>query len=142
MKQLTICAVVAAITSFAPTEAAQQSTTAPKRDKAAKPASVTLKGCVAEASGHYLLNRATVVETPAAAAPRATAGQSDDQVYELIGVAVKPHVGHEVEITGTDMPSDNATPGGAAPSDLKRTAHPMAGTVTVKSVKMLSGTCP
>jgi hypothetical protein len=102
---------------------------------------VKLKGCVAEASGHYLLNRARAVAA-ADAADVPAAAKSDDQVYELIGAAVKAHVGHEVEVTGTDIPSDAAPGGSSEPNDLKRTAHPMAGTINVKSMKMLSATCP
>jgi hypothetical protein len=125
---------------------AQQSTTATtSRGTRPKSTSVTVKGCVAEASGHYLLNRATLVApAPAVAAPAApiaTSGQSDDQVYELVGRDVKAHVGHEVEVTGTQVrPEDTA--GGGKPDDVKQSAHPMTGTVNVKSVKPLSGTCP
>jgi hypothetical protein len=129
---------------------AQQTATAGTTQAVSKPpAAITLKGCVAEASGHFLLNRATIVAppdapaTPPAAASTPAATKSDDQVYELIGAAIKPHVGHEVEIVGKNVASETAaTPGGADPNDLKRAAHPMTGTVTVTSVKMLSSTCP
>jgi len=103
---------------------------------------LTLKGCVAEASGHYLLNRAMPSDPPATPAPAAGAAKSDDETYELIGPAVKAHVGHQVEVTGTPMADDGKSGGGTEPNDLKRTAHPMAGTVNVKSVKMLAATCP
>ena len=133
---------------------AQQTTTAPTARAVAKPpAAIKLKGCVAEVSGHFLLNRATIVAppdapptAPAGAAPVAStpaAARSDDQVYELIGAAIKPHVGHEVEVVGKNVAGETtATPGAAAPNDLKRAAHPMTGTVTVTSLKMLSSICP
>jgi hypothetical protein len=128
---------------------AQQSTTASStRGKTGKAAPLVLKGCVAEASGHYLLNRAIVVAPPAAPAPAAARGaapvgaNSDDQVYELVGAAVKPHVGHQVEVTGTAADAAATSGASAQPNDVKQTAHPMAGTVNVKSIKMLTATCP
>lgn len=130
---------------------AQQTTTAgTKRAVSKPPEAIRLKGCVAEVSGHFLLNRATIVAPPdapptpaAAAASTEAAPRSDDQVYELIGPAIKPHIGHEVEVVGKNVAGETtATPGGAEPNDLKRAAHPMTGTVTVTSLKMLSSTCP
>jgi hypothetical protein len=132
---------------------AQQPTTAGTQRAVAKPPeAITLKGCVAEASGHFLLNRATIVAPPdgpptapaaATAASTPAATRSDDHVYELIGAAIKPHIGHQVEVVGTNVAGEKtATPGGADPNDLKRAAHPMTGTVTVTSLKMLSSTCP
>src|SRR3954469_25199995 len=121
---------------------AQQSTTSSsQRPKSARPASLTLKGCVAEASGHYLLNRAMPANPPVTPGPAGAPAKSDDETYELIGPGVKAHVGHQVEVTGTPTAEDSNS-GGTEPNDLKRTAHPMAGTVNVKSVKMLAATCP
>jgi hypothetical protein len=112
------------------------------------PTNVTVKGCVAEATGHYLLNRALVVrpvaEAPAptaTGAPTPPAAKADDQVYELVGAQVAPHVGHQVQVTGTMVPSSTPTGGGMDGNDLKQAAHPMAGTVTVKSIKMIASTC-
>jgi hypothetical protein len=105
---------------------------------------VTLRGCVAESMGHYLLNNATVVEPKAAPVPSPSADPSavktaDVQPYELIGGQAKAHVGHQVEIVGT-MPSDRET--AARGSEATPSAHPMAGRVTIKSVKVLTTTCP
>jgi hypothetical protein len=127
--------------------AQQTTTTGSKRMKSRAPATITLKGCVAEATGHYMLNRAMVVEpvagARAAAAPATPVVEnSDNQVYELIGAAVKSHVGHQVEITGSTVDADRASADGTRPNDLKQTAHPMAGTIDVKAVKMLAQTCP
>lgn len=96
--------------------------------------------------GHYMLTQAMLVKpemTPVASAAAEPAQQprSDDQTYELIGSMVKAHAGHRVEITGT-MPSAGSSGNAPASADPARTAHPIAGTVTVKGVKMLSKTCP
>jgi hypothetical protein len=107
--------------------------------------SITIRGCVAESMGRYMLNKALVVKptptpVPSAASDPAPAKTSDDHVYELIGDRVKPHVGHQVEIVGT-MPSKAATGNAQEPQDPKQTAHPMTGTVNVKTVTMLASTC-
>jgi hypothetical protein len=115
--------------------------------KPANPASsaaVTLRGCVAESMGHYLLNNATVVEPKATPVPSPSADPSsvktaDVPPYELIGGQAKAHVGQQVEIVGT-MPSDREA--AARGSEATPTAHPMAGRVTIKSVKVLTPTCP
>jgi hypothetical protein len=146
MRHLSPVAIVfLAGVSLAPVLGAQQSTTARSRNRASdKPRAVVLRGCVAEASGHYLLTKAVVTNAPARPTPGAaapTGASSDDQTYELIGPAVKAQVGHQVEVSGSPMVSETAA-GGVEPNDLKRTAHPMAGTINVKAMKKLSGTCP
>ena len=108
--------------------------------------SVTLRGCVAESMGHYLLNNATVVDPKATPVPPPSADPSavktaDVQPYELIGGQAKAHVGHQVEIVGTVRPNEQgaAVRGTAEPTP---PAHPMAGRVTIKAIKMLATTCP
>ena len=64
---------------------------------------------------------------------------ADVPPYELIGGQAKAHVGQQVEIVGT-MPSDREA--AARGSEATPTAHPMAGRVTIKSVKVLTPTCP
>jgi hypothetical protein len=127
-----------------PALAAQQSRTNATPTNAA-PDAITIKGCVVESMGRYMLNDALVTKpTPnavpsAQAAPAAKSG-SDDQIYELIGAQVKAHVGHQVEVVGT-MPPSGANGNAQKAQDPKQTAHPMAGTVNVKKVTMLASTC-
>ena len=107
--------------------------------------STTLRGCVVESMGHYVLNNPTVLD-PKATPPHSSAVPSslktaDVQPYELIGGQAKAHVGHQVEIVGT-MRSDHeavATRGSEEPAP---TAHPMAGRIVIKSLRMLATTCP
>lgn len=110
------------------------------------PAAVTLRGCVAESMGHYLLNSATVVDPKATPVPSPSPDPSsvktaDVQPYELIGGQAKAHVGHQVEIVGT-MRSDGETAAGRGSQEATPTAHPMAGRVTIRSLKVLATTCP
>jgi hypothetical protein len=107
---------------------------------------VTLRGCVAESMGHYLLNNPTVIEpkptpAPSPAADPSSVKTADVPPYELIGGQAKAHVGQQVEIVGT-MRSDGETAAARGTEDATPTAHPMAGRVTIKSVKVLMTTCP
>jgi len=137
-------ATLIALLSTAATIAAQQAAAKPASESPA-PNSVTLKGCVAESMGRYMLKDAVIVKpvptpTPAAAAEPVTTPPAADQIYGLIGPQLRAHVGHQVEIVGTMPP--NADSGNAqASQDPERTAHPMAGTVNVKTVTMLASTC-
>lgn len=110
------------------------------------PAAVTLRGCVAESMGHYLLNNPTVVAPKATplSSPSTQPGSvktADVQPYELIGGQMKAHVGHQVEIVGT-MRSDQETVATRGSDQPTPQAHPMAGRITVTSVRMLATTCP
>jgi len=103
------------------------------------PKAMAVTGCIAESGGHYMLNNAT------------TADQTTPMSYELSGggAALKPHVGHKVEITGTIKPAsmkkgamshDAMAKGG----DMKKSDMAM-GTLTVKDVskdlKMIAASC-
>ena len=143
MGNVFLTATATAAVCFVSTLAAQQPT-AKSREKAAD--AVTIKGCVTESMGHYMLTQALLVKpepTPvASAAPEpAQKAPADDQIYELIGAPVKAHAGHRVEIAGT-MPLAGSSGNAPASADPSRTAHPIAGTVTVKKVTMISLTCP
>ena len=137
-------AAVIALSSTAGALSAQQPAARPASESPA-PNSVTLKGCVAESMGRYMLKDAVIVKpvpkpAPAAAAEPVATPPAADQIYGLIGPQVRAHVGHQVEIVGTMPP--NADSGNAqASQDPERTAHPMAGTVNVKTVTMLASTC-
>ena len=110
------------------------------------PNAVTLRGCVAESMGHYLLNDATVVDPKATPLPPSSADKTsvktaDVQPYELIGGQAKAHVGHQVEIVGTTR-SERETVATRGSEEPTPTAHPMAGRITIKSLRMLATTCP
>ena len=96
--------------------------------------------------GHYMLDKAIVIApktTPAPSpAPDPSAVKTADvQPYELIGEQAKAHVGHQVEIVGT-MRSDSQTTAAQPTAQAVPTAHPTAGRVAIKSLKMLQTTCP
>ena len=109
----------------------------PKDDKMAKDAkTVAVTGCVAEADGHFMLNNAT------------WEGTAKPATVALLGGTLKPHVGHKVEVTGTMKAMDTgamnkdatAKPDAMAGHDMKKDAA-MAGTLTVKDLKMIAATC-
>ena len=109
----------------------------PKDDKMAKDAkTVAVTGCVAEADGHFMLNNAT------------WEGTAKPATVALSGGTLKPHVGHKVEVTGTMKAMDTgsmnkdatAKPDAMAGHDMKKDAA-MAGTLTVKDLKMIAATC-
>jgi len=109
----------------------------PKDDKMAKDAkTVAVTGCVAEADGHFMLNNAT------------WEGTAKPATVALSGGTLKPHVGHKVEVTGTMKAMDTgamnkdatAKPDAMAGYDMKKDAA-MAGTLTVKDLKMIAATC-
>ena len=96
--------------------------------------------------GHYLLNNPTVVSPKAAPVPSSSpdpssAKTADVQPYELIGAQAKAHVGQQVEIVGM-MRSDRETVATRGSDEATRTAHPMAGRVTIKSLKIVKTSCP
>src|SRR3954468_7886496 len=74
-----------------------------------------------------------------AAAEPAPKVPADEQTSESIGAQVDAHAGHRVEVAGTMLAAGR---NGSAPAsaDLSRTAHSIAG--TVKTVTMISSTCP
>jgi len=126
-----------------PVYAQQQPRTSSKQPTST---TVTLRGCVAESMGHYLLNNPTVVDpkgtpVPSPSADPSSAKTADVQPYELIGGQAKAHVGHQVEVVGT-MRSDGESAAARGSEDTTRTAHPMAGRVTIKSLKVVAATCP
>ena len=115
-----------------------------KMDKGMKSMSVT--GCVAEKDGHYMLNNAMM------------AGATKAESYGLMGGDLKAHVGHKVEVMGTmdskmmdkgkmdKMDKDKMSKDKMMEKDKmdkdKMAMSDMHGTLHVKSVKMMSATCP
>jgi hypothetical protein len=109
-------------------------------------ASVTLRGCVAESMGRYMLDKPTVIAPKTTPAPSSSADPgavktADGQPYELIGAQAKAHVGHQVEIVGA-IRSDAEMGAAEGSREATPTAHPTAGHVTIRSLKMLATVCP
>ena len=100
-----------------------------------KPMSVT--GCVAEKDGHYMLDNAMM----AGDAKAMPAGDAKATSYHLTGGALKAHVGHKVEITGSMNPTMGTMGKGKMMDKDKMGTPDDHGTLTVKSVKMISTTC-
>ena len=114
------------------------------KDKMGKPMMVT--GCVAAGStdGHYMLTNGMM------------AGDTTGKSYDLMGGELKAHVGHKVEITGTlddskmmgkdkMMSKDKMDKDAMAKDKMSKDKMGMAemhAGLNVKSVKMLSATCP
>jgi tRNA A37 methylthiotransferase MiaB len=113
---------------------AQSGAAAQEKEKPAKAAadkSVAVTGCVAEADGHFMLNNAT------------TADQTTPMSFALSGGTLKPHVGHKVEVTGTMKPmaKDSTKTDTMAKDKMAKPDTAMAGTITVKDVKMIAASC-
>jgi hypothetical protein len=133
MKRLMTAVCCACVLGAAGLSAAQADKKMDKMDKGMK--SMTVTGCVAEKDGHYMLNNAMM------------AGDGKAMAYDLTGGELKAHVGHKVEVTGsTDskmmdkgkmdkMDKDKMSKDKMGMSDVH-------GTLNVKSVKMISATCP
>lgn len=92
-----------------------------------------------------MLNKPTVISPKTTPAPTPSADakaakSADDEPYELVGRDVKPHVGQQVEIVGSMRAAAEAAPRGS--NEATPTAHPIAGRVTVRSLKVITATCP
>ena len=103
----------------------------------------TITGCVAQSGAMYRLDQAIIGTDPDVDAqnrpsPEAT-GTPKILSYALIGNDLKAHLGHKVEVTGTitnNMTSKDTTPIKEIPG------MKPAGTLTVKSLKMVAEICP
>jgi hypothetical protein len=147
MKKLLMVVFVASFIGAVPAQAGQQNKPAdkgqkPETDKdSRKPSTIT--GCVAQSGALYRLDHAIVgtdsdVDTqnrPATEASPTPMVMS----YALVGADLKAHLGHKVEVTGTissDKPSKVIAEIKGVPG------MKLVGTLNVKSVKMVSETCP
>jgi hypothetical protein len=123
-----------------------------KSDRATNDRTVTVTGCVAEGTeaGSYTLTSAKVsgnlASSPTTAGTAGTQGTEKSTSmehrtsYQLKGGELKAHVGHKVEVTGTT--SDDKRTDKSANVGTTDTMKDIPSTLTVKSVKMLSTTCP
>jgi hypothetical protein len=108
------CFVATAVVGLTVALSAQRATTADKGASKVQAQSVTLTGCMVQGvdADHYRLANAVRREQPPASTGRAGASASvrsdkagaDDRTgpYDLQGSEFKAHLGHKVEITGTD----------------------------------------
>jgi hypothetical protein len=94
----------------------QQQPSAPDATQTSDHAGQTVQGCIGGSAGAYTLTDAS------------------GKTYQLGGDTSKlaEHVGHSVQVTGTQEPS---TAGAAASASAQ-------STITVKKVKMLASSCP
>ena len=135
MNRLMTAVCCACVLGAAGVSAAQADKKMDKMDKGMK--SMTVTGCVAEKDGHYMLNNAMM------------AGDSKAMAYDLMGGDLKAHVGHKVEVTGSSdskmakdkMSKDKMSKDKMMDKDKMGMAE-AHGTLNVKSVKMISTTCP
>jgi len=127
------------------------------KDKMAKDAdkSVMVTGCVAESGGKFMLNNAMMADHAGSGmAPGAAMTPGSPMSYMLSGGSLKPHVGHKVEVTGMMKPMAKEAMGKdkmgkdkmgkddmSKDGMMKKESMDMAGTVTVKDVKMIAATC-
>ncbi len=107
---------------------------------------VTMTGCLAEGTGgQYILTDAMKGHMKSDTKTGTTGNMKGDMkgmTYDLMGGEnLKPHVGHKVEVTGmTD--SSKMTKNGKMDKDEMGASDSAHGAITVKSVKMISTTCP
>ena len=141
MKRMITAAIVAMGCTVA--VAAQSGTADQAKDKGtmAKDATMaTATGCIAESGGKYMLSNATM------------ASSTTPMTYMLSGGSLKAHVGHKVEVTGTMKPAkdmmkkdsmskDSMAKDPTMAKDSMKKDDMSAGTLTVKSVKMVAETC-
>lgn len=147
MKNLLMVVVLAGFVGAVPAHAGRQKMPADKSQKPAtgkdsmKPSTVI--GCVAQSGAAYRLDHAIVGTDPdvdtqnrpgteASATPKIMA-------YTLVGADLKAHLGHKVEVIGT-ISSDKVSKDGVEIKGVP--GMKIAGTLNVKSVKMVSNTCP
>ena len=106
-----------------------------------KPSTIT--GCVAQSGTSYRLDHAVVATDPDVDTQNRPGTEASPtpkiMSYALTGADVKAHLGHKVEATGTissDTKSKDVAEIKAVPG------MKLVGTLNVKSVKMISSSCP
>lgn len=135
MKTLLIVVVLAGCVGVVSAQSGQQ------KGPAQKPSTIT--GCVAQSGALYRLDHAIVAtdqDVDTQNRPATEASPTPKMMsYALVGGDLKGHVGHKVEVTGTVSTEKTSK----AVADIKEgPGMQLVGTLTVKSVKMVSETCP
>ncbi len=148
MKRMTLAACCAMALSCLTVAVSAQSGMMDKDKTMKKGKSVTMTGCVAEGSGgNYMLTNA--MKGDMKKDMKNDKNDKDDMksmTYDLMGGQdMKPHVGHKVQVTGM-MESSKMKSGKMDKDDMHKdavgTSGEMHGAIDVKSMKMISTTCP
>ena len=147
MKKILMIVFLAGFVGAVAAQASQQNMPANKGQKPAtdkdsmKPSTIT--GCVAQSGALYRLDHAIIGTDPdvdTQSRPSTEASPTPKMLsYTLMGADLKAHLGHKVEVTGT-ISSDKASQDTAAIKGVS--GMKLVGTLNVKSVKMVSETCP
>ena len=142
MRKLAIVVFLVGSIAVVPGRAAFQKSDDPANGKGGAKLS-TITGCVAQSGALYRLDQAIISTDPdldTQNRPSPEASQPPKMLsYALNGADVKAHLGHKVEVTGTltsEGTSTDATAAKGVPG------MKSAGTLNVKSVKMVAATCP
>ena len=100
----------------------------------------TITGCVAQSGALYRLNQAIIGTDPDVDTQTRQSPEGTPKIlsYALIGADLKAHLGHKVEVTGTL--TNDRTSKNTAIKEIP--GMKPAGTLTVKTVKMVAETCP
>ncbi len=145
MKKLLMIVLLGGLVDALPAQAGQQNTPAniqkPADKGTVKPSTIT--GCVAQSGAVYRLDHAIVGTDPDVDTQNRPSTEArptpKTMSYTLTGADVKAHLGNKVEVSGTisseKSAKDTASVKGAPEAKL-------VGTLNVKSVKMVSTTCP
>ena len=157
MKRLLLAGVAVAVASMSLT--AQETAKPQTMTKD----SITVTGCLQAGTAPDTFTLSNVTQAAAATSATGTSGatatatattgpKSTDTKYELVAggsVNLKPHVGHKVEITGTEAKAAMGTTGSTPSTSTPPTSTASGGTATagtkkinVTAVKHVAATCP
>ena len=120
---------------------------------------ITVTGCLQAGTAPDTFTLSNVTQVAAATSTTGTAGSATatasatsspkgaDTRYDLVtsaNVNLKPHVGHKVEITGTEAKGAKGTSGAATstPPAASATGTAEAKKITVSAVKHVAASCP
>jgi hypothetical protein len=118
--------------------------------------SITVTGCLQAGTAPDTFTLSNVTQAAAATSATGTSGatatatattgpKSTDTKYELVAagtVNLKPHVGHKVEITGTEAKGATGTSGATPSTPSGGTAKADTKKINVTAVKHVAASCP
>ena len=141
MTKLFMVVFLAGYVGAVPAQAGQKGEKPATGKNGMKPSTIT--GCVAQSGALYRLDHAIVATDPDVDTQNRPATEASPTPkmlsYALVGADLKAHLGHKVEVTGT-ISGDKTSKDTA---ELKGVpGMKLVGTLNVKSVKMVSETCP
>jgi hypothetical protein len=142
MRKLSMVVFLAGSIAAVPGQAAQQKGENQATGKDSEKPS-TIIGCVSQSGSQYRLEQAIIGTDPDLDTQKRPSPEASPTPkilsYALTGADLKAHLGHKVEVTGTitsDKTSKDVTATKGVPGMTP------AGTLNVKSVKMVAETCP